>query len=84
MKERSIQRMVPSVRAELDALKADPDIAAAHAHFRAKRIPAWAGSCAGRGAGQRPKCGIIFHSRKRRNITLESATHLEKQQFLCL
>ncbi len=32
MKEHSIQRMVPAVRAELDALMADPDIAAAHAH----------------------------------------------------
>ena len=30
--EHSIQRMIPAVRAELDSLMADPDIAAAHAH----------------------------------------------------
>jgi len=32
MKERSIQRMIPAVRAELDKLMADPEIAAAHNH----------------------------------------------------
>lgn len=32
MKENTIQRMIPAVRAELDALMADPEIAAAHEH----------------------------------------------------
>ena len=32
MKERTIQRMIPAVRAELDRLMSDPDIAAAHAY----------------------------------------------------
>jgi len=32
VEERSIQRMIPAVRAELDRLMADPDIAAAHAY----------------------------------------------------
>ncbi len=32
IEERSIQRMIPAVRAELDRLMADPDIAAAHAY----------------------------------------------------
>jgi hypothetical protein len=32
IEERSIQRMIPAVRAEMDRLLADPDIAAAHAY----------------------------------------------------